>query len=263
MTTIDYDTELQLHHQFLQKAHGIKHTDHVVDIGCGEGLTTRDAARLASSGSAFGIDISADMITEARSKSAADGITNITFEEGDAEVYPFAPGSFDVAISRFGTMFFADPAAAFVNIARSLRAGGRLAMLVWQSYNRNEWAMSIDHALNVHSAGHPRTAGTSDPFSLGDPAVLTQILADAGFQDCTLVDVDAPVYYGSNPDAALGFVSQFADVKERLFGDEPDPGFKHDASVARERLRSLMAEHDTGRGVWFDSRSWLVTAQRA
>lgn len=260
---IDYDAELQLQHAFLRRAYGIRDTDHVVDIGCGAGLTTREAARMASAGSAFGIDISADMIAAARSKVAADEITNLTFGVGDAQVYPFAPDSFDVAISRFGTMFFADPAPAFGNIAHSLRPRGRLVMLVWQSYERNEWAVSIDQALYGDSPARARPEKAGAAFSLSNPALMRQILGEARFDGAKFVDVSAPVYYGPDPDAAFAFVSRFADVKERLSPVEADSDLLGDAGLACKRLRSLVEAHHTGRGVWFDARSWLVTAHRA
>src|SRR5215470_2686546 len=102
------------------------------DIGCGTGQTTRDAARAAADGVALGVDLSGQMIALARRLAAGQGIANARFEQADAQIHPFPGHWFDAAISRTGTMFFADPAAAFANIARALRPGGGLAMLVWQ-----------------------------------------------------------------------------------------------------------------------------------
>jgi SAM-dependent methyltransferase len=255
---VDYDAELDLHHPFLRRAYGIRRTDRVVDIGCGTGLTTREAARLASDGTALGVDVSHAMIEEARSRAAAEGLANVRYEVGDAQVYPLGQATFDVAISRFGTMFFDDPQAAFANIGRSLGTNGRIVMLVWQAYDRNEWAVSIDRALGADTVGGDRSSKDVVPFSLGDPSLVERVLGTAGFEDVTLADVHVPVYYGPDPNAALAFVSRFTDVRRRLTGGAAD--VQRDA---RERLRMLMTEHDTGRGVWFDSRSWLVTARRA
>jgi SAM-dependent methyltransferase len=254
---VDYDSELRLHHEFLSGAYGIRPTDRVVDIGCGAGLTTREAGRHASRGMAFGIDVSPQMIGLARAKAATEGIRNVTFEVGDAQGYPLGQGTFDIAISRFGTMFFADPTAAFANIGRSLRTNGRLVMLVWQAYDRNEWAVSIDRALDDRTAAELRSPEDTEAFSLGDPGVVERILGAAGFEGVTLADVHVPVYYGPDADAALAFVSGFSAVQQRLTSVSPE--VEHEA---RERLRMVLAAHDTGRGVWFDSRSWLVTARR-
>ena len=145
---IEYDFELRAFRERLRAATGIAPGDHVLDIGCGAGQSTRDAARAAAPGHVLGVDVSAPMLERARRLTIAEQLDNVTYEYGDAQVHPFAPGHYDVAISRFGTMFFADPRAAFSNIARALRASGRLVLLVWQSPRRNEWAMAIDAALN-------------------------------------------------------------------------------------------------------------------
>ncbi|MGH9286473.1 MAG: class I SAM-dependent methyltransferase, partial [Acidimicrobiales bacterium] len=121
--------------------------DRVLDIGCGTGRSTRDAARRAPAGSALGVDLSARMLERARQVAAAEGLTNVGFDHADAQVYPFPAGALDIAISSFGAMFFSDPAAAFANIGRALRPGGRLAMLAWRELARNEWVTAMRAAL--------------------------------------------------------------------------------------------------------------------
>src|SRR5207302_7733270 len=128
-------------------AAGITGSDHVLDIGCGTGQTTREAARTAADGSALGVDLSARMIAYARQVAAREGLTNVEFAQADVQVQGFTPASFDLAISRTGTMFFGDPVAAFANIARSLRPGGRLSLLTWQGPAGNEWIRELSGAL--------------------------------------------------------------------------------------------------------------------
>src|SRR4051812_9124537 len=142
-----YDAELRAHHEHLRAAYGITAGDDVLDIGCGTGLTTREAARAAAPGRVLGVDVSARMLERAREVTAAEQLENVRYELGDAQVHRFDPAAFDVAISRFGTMFFSDSAAAFANIAAALRPGARLVLLVWQRPERNEWAQAIDAAL--------------------------------------------------------------------------------------------------------------------
>jgi len=132
MNRVDYDAELQRHNQILRRSYGIRPDDHVLDIGCGAGQTTRDAARMARAGAAVGVDVSASMIERARRLTDATGLANVSFERADAENHPFPSESFDVAISRFGTMFFARPVAAFANIGRALRPGAHLVTMVWR-----------------------------------------------------------------------------------------------------------------------------------
>jgi ubiquinone/menaquinone biosynthesis C-methylase UbiE len=184
-----YDAELRAHDEHLRAAYGIRPGDEVVDIGCGTGLTTREAARAAAPGRVVGVDVSERMLERARQLAAAEGLDNVRYELGDAQVHRFDPAGFDVAISRFGTMFFSDPATAFANIATALRPEARLVLLVWQRYERNEWARAIDAALG--DAARPPQQD-ADPFSLGDAEATAHLLEGAGFDSVRFEDVHEP-----------------------------------------------------------------------
>ncbi|MES9604045.1 MULTISPECIES: class I SAM-dependent methyltransferase [Actinomadura] len=253
----DYDAELRLHDRILRRAAAVRHDDHVLDIGCGSGHTTRQAARAARAGSAFGVDVSAPAIERARELARAEGVGNVSFERADAQVHPFPPERFDLAISRFGTMFFDDPVAAFANVGRGLRPAGRLVMMVWQPAERNEWEVAIRQALA--GAGQAEAAAPSGPdaFSLGDPETAERILSAAGFADIAFTDVHEPVYYGPDVDAALGWVRGFTSTSEALRRLGPDASAR-----AVARLRETLSAHLDGDGVRFDSRAWIITAHR-
>ena len=253
---MDYDAELRLHNEVLRRAYSIQGHDRILDIGCGTGQTTRDAARGAAAGSAVGVDLSAEAIARARELAEAEGIRNVTFEHADAQVHRFPAERFDLAISRFGTMFFHDPVAAFANIGRALQPGGRLVMMVWQGHERNEWSVSIERALGGPEGVARPASEAPNPFSLADPAVVEGILDAAGFTDTTFTDVHRPVYYGRDVSAALAWVRSFACTKELLTRLDP-------ASAERSvgRLRETLAAHASGDGVWFDSRAWIVKAR--
>jgi len=244
-----YDAELRRHNDRLRAAAGVRLDDDVLDVGCGAGQTTREAAQAARAGSAHGVDLAATAIERAREAARADGLRNVTFEQADAQVHPFPPERFDLAISRFGTMFFADPVAAFANIGRALRPAGRLVMMVWQARELNEWAVAIN--------GSVQTDGGS-AFSLADPPAATEILHAAGYTGVTFADVREPVYYGPDLTAALDWIHGFRNVSEALQRLEPAA-----AARAEERLRRVVAEHLTEDGVRFDSRAWIVSAHRA
>jgi ubiquinone/menaquinone biosynthesis C-methylase UbiE len=186
-----YDAELRAHQKRFRAAYGISPGNEVLDVGCGAGLTTREAARAAAPGRVVGIDISERMLELARKATAAEGVGNVVYQLGDAQTHPFAPGAFDVAISRFGTMFFADPAAAFANIATALRPSARLALLVWQRSEDNEWAQAIDGALG--DAAQPPSPGV-DPFSLSDAEATARLLERAGFDALRFEAVREPVF---------------------------------------------------------------------
>ncbi|MCG5467540.1 methyltransferase domain-containing protein [Micromonospora sp. LAH09] len=249
----DYDAELRLHNELFRAAARVGSHDRVLDIGCGTGQSTRDAARAAMNGSVTGIDISGPMLERARQLSDDEGLPNITFHQADAQVHRFPSAHFDLCISRFGTMFFADPVAAFTNIGRSLRPGGRLVLLVWQDRDRNEWATEIRRTFT----DEPAPSRGPNAFSLADPTVTEDILVVAGFAAVDFTDVHVPVYYG--PDSAAAFDAvfrlwEFAD----LLANRDDAA----AERARTRLRTTLDAHQADSGVHFDSRAWIVTARR-
>src|SRR5918992_2952013 len=121
--------------------------DHVLDVGCGTGATTREAARRAPGGTATGIDLSAAMLDVARATATQEGLRGVDFLHGDAQVHPFSSAAYDVVLSRTGAMFFGDPIVAFANLARATRPGGRLVLLVWQAFERNQWMVAVSGAL--------------------------------------------------------------------------------------------------------------------
>src|SRR5262249_21011107 len=184
------------------------------------------------------------------------GVRNVRFEVGDAQAHPFRSGAFDVAISRFGTMFFSDPDMAFRNIARAVRVGGRLVMMVWRAHDRNEWAVAIDQALGVGERG-AAAAPRPDPFSLAEPPTVRRILAAVGFADSEFRDVEVPGYYGHDVAAALAFVGRFANVSEALSRSGPRA-----AGTILGRLRATLESRASERGEWLGSRAWIVTARR-
>lgn len=113
--------------------------DRVLDVGCGQGTDTLKAAQqVTPTGAAVGVDITAPLLDRARRRAAATSINNVQFVQGDAQVHPFEESAFDVVISRFGTMFFNDPTAAFANLNRAIRPGGRMAIVCWQDLLQSE-----------------------------------------------------------------------------------------------------------------------------
>jgi SAM-dependent methyltransferase len=254
---LDYDAELRRHDRVLRRAGNVRSGDRVLDIGCGTGHTTRQAARAARAGRAVGVDVSAPAIERARELAESEHLANVTYDCADAQVHPFPPGSFDLAISRFGTMFFRDPVAAFANIREALRPDGRLVMMVWQAGERNEWDVALRRSLGVASRQVDVTPPAPDPFALADAATVTEILETAGFADVAFTDVREPVFYGPDLDVALDWVQGFACTSQVL--EQLDLA---DADRAVERLRQTLGAHLRADGVWFDSRAWIVTAHR-
>ena len=231
-------------------------SDRVLDIGCGTGQTTRDAARAATGGSAVGVDLSARMLDYARRRAAEEGVTNASFEQVDAQIHPFPPESFDVAISRTGAMFFGDLTAAFTNIGRALVPGGRLVLVAWQPLPANEWIREISGAL---AAGRDLPAPPPDapgPFSLSDPDRVRSILTAAGFTGIELEGTTAGMWFGADADDAHRFV---LGLMGWMLHGLDDTGHAR----AMDGLRATMAAHETSDGVVFGSAAWTISATRA
>lgn len=231
--------------------------DQVLDIGCGTGESTRDAGRIAVAGSVLGIDVSASVVERARRLTEQAGLRNISYLQADAQVHRFPPEHFDLCISRFGAMFFTDSAAAFTNIAQALRPGARLVLMVWQSRHSNEWYTMVREAVGVDAPVPTSDRSGDDPFALADPAATTAILAAANLADIHVIDVREPVYYGPDTAAAYHFVTSMRHTKELLARLDAVT-----AERARRRLHTALADHDTGSGVYIDSRAWIITARR-
>jgi ubiquinone/menaquinone biosynthesis C-methylase UbiE len=240
--------------RFLTSA-GIGRTDRVLDIGCGTGQTTRDAARAAADGSALGVDLSGRMIALARRLAAGQGLANAQFEQADAQIHPFRAASFDVAISRTGTMFFGDPGAAFANIARALAPGGRLTLLAWQGPQANEWIRELSAALAAGRDLPVPPAAAPGPFAQADPQAAQAVLAGAGFTHIELDGLREPMWFGSDAEDAHRFV---LGLMGWMLADLDD----HGRGQALDNLRATVTAHDTGHGVLYQSAAWLIRARR-
>ncbi|MEU7766789.1 methyltransferase domain-containing protein [Nocardia sp. NPDC049190] len=240
--------------EVLLAAAGIGDGDRVLDIGCGNGQLTRLAAVRAASGSATGVDLSGPMLASALASAQAEGIANVSFQQGDAQVYPFLAGEFDVAMSRFGIMFFADPVAAFRNVARALRPAGRLVFAAMTS------AVGTDLGT-VFGALAPYLpyAGPTDghgPTSFSDPDHVRSVLSDAGFTDIAYTRIEADGIWGRDTADAADFIAGWGPIRHQL--SQVDPAVEVDIRGAL--LDALRPFHSSG-GVRLRGTAWLVTGK--
>jgi SAM-dependent methyltransferase len=230
--------------------------DDVLDVGCGTGRSTRDAARLAPSGSVLGVDLSGPMLDRARDAAEREGLANVRFVQADAQVHAFPAAAFDVALSSFGAMFFADPVAAFSNIATSLRPDGRLGLLAWRRLEENGWLRSLRTALAAGRDLPSPPVGMPGPFGLADPTQVEAVLRSAGLADVAVAPVDAPMRFGADVDDAFSFVSTLGITRGLLQGLEPEA-----ATAALAALRQALTDHETPDGVLLHGSAWVVTAR--
>lgn len=253
-----WDVSLARYTRPLLRAAAIAPGDRVLDIGCGNGFTTRESARRATNGTVLGVDLSSHMIERARLRAAEQGIVNVGFVQADAQIHRFDEETFDVVISRAGVMFFGDPIRAFANIARALRRGGRLALVVWQGPSRNPWIRDVMTALAAGRDLPEQSPDAPGPFSLAEPERIRKILAAAGFGHIEVDGIGEPLSFGRTADEAFRFVSGLG-VTESMLRDL-DSTRRAQALAA---LRTMIEAHQTPDGVLFASAAWLVRARRA
>ena len=240
---------------------GLRSGERVIDVGCGCGDTSLALARqVTASGSVLGVDISEPMLERARDRARHDGCSQAHFLTADAQTHGFDAGAADALFSRFGVMFFAHPTAAFANLGRALRAGGRLAFACWQPVTENPWMfVPIMAAAQVVALPPPPAPDAPGPFAFGDRARVTTILQEAGFHDVA-IEGFAPsltVGGGGDLDEAVRFVLQLGPTAAALRDASPDQLTR--VSVA---VRDALQPFVTPDGVVMASASWIVTGWR-
>lgn len=254
-----YDRMLAPFATRLLEAASIAADERVLDIGCGTGPTTCDAARDAKNGQATGLDISRAMIEAARARASREDITNVSFEVGDAQTRRFEPASIDVAMSRFGVMFFDDPVAAFTNIRTSLSDDGRLVFVCWQDLLANEWMAVPGLAAAQHvPLPNPGPPGTPGPFSFGDADHVRDVLAGAGYRDVTVDPLDESILLGGggSPEETSTFLRN-TGMGRALFADAPKAVVERAVAAVEDALEPYV----TPEGVRLSAAGWLVRAR--
>jgi SAM-dependent methyltransferase len=232
-------------------------TDRVLDVGCGTGGPTRDLARVAASGEVTGIDLSTRMLELARQRSADEGLDNVTFVRGDAQVFAFERAEIDVAMSSFGSMFFSDPVAAFTNIGAGLCPGGTLALLAWRTLQDNDWLMSLRGALALGRELPMPPPDAPTPFALADPERVRTILEAAGFESVELEPIDEPIDLGADASEALAFAETMGIVEGLTHGFDAQS-----RAEAMSNLAGLFRRRETADGVLLASAAWLIRARK-
>jgi SAM-dependent methyltransferase len=232
----------------------IQDGENLLDIGCGCGDTTILAARATGSGRALGADFSRIQVTEARRLAAAAGVINARFEVADVQVHPFGAGIFDVVLSKFGVMFFDDPAAAFGNLRKALRRGGRLAFLCWRT--REENPIFTTGFAEAAALRLRELTGPSAAFSLAGTGRVSALLSGAGFGSIEFAKADEPMLIGRDVDDVLEYERASPSAAEILAGLSPAQ-----AAELTRQVRDRLVAYASPDGVVMPGAAWLVTAQ--
>ena len=229
----------------------VRPADRVLYIGCGTGqLTWLEAAGAAA---ATCVDLSGPMLATARERAAA--VPNVTFEQGDVQVHPFPAEAYNLAVSRFGVMFFADPVAAFANVHRALRPGGRLAFLCMTALENTD----MGRVFGALAAYIPRPTGPdgSGPTSFADPSRTKAVLTEAGFDEVDCTWVEAAQRWGATVPDAAAFIADWGPVRHHLAQVD-----KHTAAEALAALREALVPFEAPDAVRLRGTAWLVTAHK-
>ena len=236
---------------------GAKPGERVIDVGCGCGATTiAFAERVHPGGEALGLDVSEPMLARARER--APQHLPLRFTLADATVYPFDHESADLVASRFGVMFFAEPARSFANLRTGLKPGGRLAFACWREAKQNPFFVVPLREAGKHAPPLPEMDPEAPgPFAFADPARVRRILSEAGFADIVLTphNLELDIAAGRGLDTAVQAALTIGPTSRMLDGQDETV-----RAAATADIRKALAAHARENSVPLGAAIWIVTA---
>jgi ubiquinone/menaquinone biosynthesis C-methylase UbiE len=253
---------LGVHGEAALRRHAPQPGQRVLDIGCGFGDTTLRIAELVGDrGEAVGVDAAPRFVEYAQQDAARGGVTNASFLTADVQSLELEQ-RFDMAFSRFGTMFFANPVVALRNVRGMLEPGGQLVMVVWRRREDNEWlytAQTIVEAIVSRPEEYEEPTCGPGPFSMAGADTTSDILLGAGFAEISLLRCDLPLKIGDDLDEAIELVTALGPAGEilRLQGERA----AHLHGEVDAALRAGLGELQTPDGVMAAGSTWIVSAR--
>ena len=234
----------------------------VLDVGCGFGDTTQRIAEMVGpDGEAVGVDAAPRFIEDAVREARKANVANARFIVADVQQTIGGEEGFDMAFSRFGTMFFANPVAAMRNVRAALMPGGNLVMVVWRRRIDNDWlyrAQTIVERIVSRPEDYEEPTCGPGPFSMADADTTSEILTYAGFTNIALHRCDIPIVIGKDVEEAREMVMAIGPAGEilRLAGERA----AHLHEQVEAALREGLAEFATEGEVRAPASTWIVTA---
>lgn len=255
------DQQLEIVTDMLLEAAAVQPGKAALDLGCGTGDTLlRLAAAVGNDGYVLGCDISGPMLTVARQRIAAAAVRNVEVIQADAQSHEFEENAFDLVMSRFGMMFFAEPTAAFANLRRALRPGGRLAFVCWAPLVDNPlFFLPMRVATRHLGPAEPTPPRPPGPLAFSERNYVGDILAAAGWSDIRIEDRQPPLLGTTTAEEQAAFALEMGPVSRLISERQPDA-----ATVAAllAELTKELAPYATQSRVKLPSRLYYVTAHR-
>jgi SAM-dependent methyltransferase len=231
--------------------------ERVLDIGCGSGTTTlRLAQQVGAEGSVLGVDLSGPMLAVAQRRARELG-SIAQFIEADVTDHAFGPKRFDLAVSQFGVMFFADPAASFANVFAAMKEGGRLAFVCWRASTENPWSGIPESAAKpLLPPMEPMPPDARGRYAFANPDRVKSILLRAGFHAPEVEKFDTPIHLGATPEAAASSSIDAGPLARTLAEVDEDTRKR-----VREAVTARLAREMGPGGVSLAAACWLVSAR--
>jgi SAM-dependent methyltransferase len=235
----------------LQPASG----ERILDVGCGCGQTTMALAEhVGAGGAVVGVDISRPMLGVARARPVPDGAAKPEFREADAQSADLGAAAFDAAFSRFGVMFFSDPAAAFANVRKALKPAARLAFVCWRPYAENHWMrIPMEAAEPLLGPTTPIDPNAPGPFAFADPDKVRAVLGQAGFTGVSIDAFDAEIG-GGDIEETVSLTFRVGPLGRALAEN------RDRVPAVADAVRRVVTPYATPNGVFMPAAVWIVRA---
>ena len=240
---------------------GARPGENALDVGCGTGATTLALAeRVGSGGAVLGIDISKPMLELASRRCAARGLEQVRFLRADAQSHAFEQAAHDLLVSRFGVMFFSAPVAAFANLRRALRPGGRLAFVCWGPLEANP-GFALPLAAGVRALGppDPEPPRAPGPLAFAERAYVEEILAGAGFAEVGIETVTERLPGARSAAQEAAFARVVGPLARLIQTRAPEPAT---VEAMVEEVAASFARYETDAGVQVPATLHYVQARQ-
>ncbi len=230
----------------------------VLDVACGTGEPAISLAALMNGkGSVTGVDISPAPLKLAEQRAAERALTNVSFQQADAQQLPFPDQSFDRITCRMGVMFFADVALALREMWRVLKPGGRVVLLAWGPMEQPYFETTVGTILRLLPELRLPASATAI-FKFGQQDVLAEALRNAGFSHAEDHLRTVPWHWPGTPEEVWAYFQELTiPFKPLMEAIPPARRAEVDAAVLREIGRFY-----DGTAVKFHAIILLASAQR-